>query len=285
VRGRDPNAPRTIDLDLVVYDEVAGEVAGRTIPSADITERAFVAIPLAELAPALRVPRTGARAADIARGFAPAQGDMILQTRITEELRAMTKEIPESAGAIEAAVQSILAAIGEDPEREGLVRTPERIARMYAELTAGYHIDPRALLNDALFEVEYDEMVLVKDIEFYSLCEHHLLPFFGRAHVAYMPRERVVGLSKIPRIVDMFARRLQVQERMTTQIADLIDEVVTPAGVAVVVEGLHLCAAMRGVSKPGAVMVTSAMRGSFRDNAKTRAELLGHLGRDKTIAL
>jgi GTP cyclohydrolase I len=189
------------------------------------------------------------------------------------------------AGTIEDAVRLILEAIGEDPDRDGLTRTPERIGRMYGELTEGYRIDPQALINDALFDVDYDEMVLVKDIEYYSLCEHHLLPFFGRAHVAYMPRGKVVGLSKIPRIVDMFARRLQVQERMTSQIADLLDEAIAPSGVAVVVEGLHLCAAMRGVQKPGAVMVTSAMRGSFRENAKTRAELLSHLGRDKAIAL
>jgi GTP cyclohydrolase I len=189
------------------------------------------------------------------------------------------------AGPIEGAVRAILEAIGEDPSRDGLLRTPERIGRMYAELTEGYRIDPRALINDALFDVEYDEMVLVKDIEFYSLCEHHMLPFFGRAHVAYMPKRKVVGLSKIPRIVDMFARRLQVQERMTSQIADFLDEAISPSGVAVVVEGLHLCAAMRGVQKPGAVMVTSAMRGSFRENAKTRAELLSHLGHDRVIAL
>ena len=180
---------------------------------------------------------------------------------------------------VESAVLSLLEAIGEDPQREGLLRTPERIGRMYEEFTSGYREDINDLVNDAIFDQDYDEMVLVKDIEFYSLCEHHLLPFFGRAHVAYMPRGRVVGLSKIPRIVDMFARRLQVQERMTMQIADCLDEVLSPAGVAVVVDGLHLCAAMRGVQKPGATMTTSAMRGSFRDNAKTRSELLSHLAR------
>ncbi len=180
---------------------------------------------------------------------------------------------------VESAVFSLLKAIGEDPHREGLVRTPERLGRMYEELTSGYREDVSELINDAIFEQDYDEMVLVKDIEFYSLCEHHLLPFFGRAHVAYMPRGRVVGLSKIPRIVDMFARRLQVQERLTTQIADCLDEALSPAGVAVVVDGLHLCAAMRGVQKPGATMTTSAMRGSFRENAKTRSELLSHLAR------
>jgi GTP cyclohydrolase I len=195
---------------------------------------------------------------------------------------------PLSAGTVRARIDhekvrrlvtELLAALGEDPAREGLVRTPDRIARMYDELLAGYTQSAEELINDALFEVDYDEMVLVKNIEFYSLCEHHLLPFFGRAHVAYLPRGRVVGLSKVPRIVDMFARRLQVQERMTVEIADCLDHALRPVGVAVVVDGLHLCAAMRGVQKPGAIMTTSAMLGSFRDNAKTRAELLDHLER------
>ena len=141
---------------------------------------------------------------------------------------------------ISQAVEQLLSAIGENPEREGLQRTPERVARMYSELLAGYRVDPVAMVNDALFDVKYDEMVIVRDIEFYSLCEHHMLPFIGRAHVAYLPRESVVGLSKIPRIVDMYARRLQVQERMTRQIADFINNLLHPFGVAVIVEGLHL---------------------------------------------
>ncbi len=150
---------------------------------------------------------------------------------------------------IETSVRKILTAVGEDPNREGLLRTPERVSRMYEELLQGYRTDPVALINDALFEEEYDEMVIVRDIEFYSLCEHHMLPFIGRAHVAYIPSGRVIGLSKIPRIIEMFARRLQVQERMTRQVADFIQEVLNPAGVAVVVEALHLCSMMRGVKK------------------------------------
>jgi GTP cyclohydrolase I len=150
---------------------------------------------------------------------------------------------------------------------------------MYDELTAGYHVDPIQLINEALFEVDYDEMVIVKDIDFSSLCEHHMLPFFGRAHVAYIPDGKVLGLSKIPRIVEMFARRLQVQERMTRQIADFIQEVLHPRGVAVVVEGAHMCSMMRGVKKPNATMTTSAMLGAFRDEAKTRAEFMGHIAR------
>jgi GTP cyclohydrolase IA len=183
--------------------------------------------------------------------------------------------------AIEQAVETILVNIGEDAQREGLRRTPERIARMYGELTGGYHIDPAALINDALFEVEYSEMVLVKDIDFYSLCEHHMLPFFGQAHVAYIPNGKVIGLSKIPRIVEMFARRLQVQERMTTQIAGFIEEVLNPQGVAVVVEGIHMCSVMRGVKKANARMVTSTVTGLFRRNSKTRAEFMEHLSRRK----
>ena len=180
---------------------------------------------------------------------------------------------------IEEAVYRILSEIGEDPEREGLQRTPSRVAKMYAELTAGYQIDPIALLNDAVFGVDYDEMVMVRDIDFASLCEHHMLPFMGRAHVAYIPDGKVIGLSKIPRIVEMYARRLQVQERMTVQIADFIDDALQPIGVAVVAEGVHLCSVMRGVKKANAKMITSAMRGVFRSDPKTRAEFMGHVYR------
>jgi GTP cyclohydrolase I len=180
---------------------------------------------------------------------------------------------------IQAAIQHILKAIGEDPDRPGLKNTPDRVARMYMELLDGYRVDPIELLNGALFEEAYDEMVVVRDIEFYSLCEHHLLPFIGRAHVAYFPRGKVIGLSKIPRIVDMFARRLQVQERMTRQIAEFIQGLLNPYGVAVVVEGLHLCATMRGVRKHDARMTTSAMLGAFRKNMATRQEFLENISR------
>ncbi|NWF91231.1 MAG: GTP cyclohydrolase I FolE [Ignavibacteriaceae bacterium] len=189
------------------------------------------------------------------------------------------KETLKRQKEIEKAIRKTLANLGEDPDREGLQRTPERVARMYDELTAGYHVDPVKLINDALFDVGYSEMVIVKDIDFYSLCEHHLLPFFGKAHVAYIPKGKVVGLSKIPRIVDMFARRLQVQERMTQQIADFINEVLHPHGVAVVVEGAHMCSMMRGVKKANATMVTSALLGVFKSHLKTRAEFMEHIGR------
>src|SRR6266498_2041601 len=173
----------------------------------------------------------------------------------------------------------LLSAVGEDPEREGLKNTPDRVARMYTELLSGYSMDPQKMINGALFNINYDEMVLVRDIEFYSLCEHHMLPFIGRAHVAYLPAGKVIGLSKIPRIVDMYARRLQVQERMTRQIADLLQSTLEPQGVAVVVEGMHLCSMMRGVKKHDARMTTSAMHGAFRANLATRQEFLDNISR------
>lgn len=181
--------------------------------------------------------------------------------------------------AIEKSIQEILTNIGEDPRREGLQRTPERVARMYEELTEGYHTDPIKLINEAIFDVNYSEMVIVKDIDFYSLCEHHMLPFFGKAHVAYVPNGKVVGLSKIPRVVELFARRLQVQERMTQQICDFINEVLQPQGVAVVVEGAHMCSMMRGVKKANASMVTSALLGTFKTDPRTRSEFMEHIGR------
>jgi GTP cyclohydrolase I len=180
---------------------------------------------------------------------------------------------------IEEAVRTLLAEVGEDPDRPGLRGTPERVRRMYEELTDGYRMDPESLLDGASFDVEYDEMVVVRDIELYSLCEHHLLPFFGRAHVGYLPRGRVIGLSKIPRVVDLFAHRLQLQERMTQQIADFLMTRLQPKGVGVVLETTHLCTVMRGVRKPGATMVTSAMLGRFRSDEKTRAEFLTFIGR------
>jgi len=173
----------------------------------------------------------------------------------------------------------LLSALGENPKRDGLIRTPERVADMYGELLSGYNIDPKKLVNDALFDVKYDEMVIVRDIEFYSLCEHHLLPFMGRVHVAYFPKGKVLGLSKIPRIVDMFSRRLQVQERLTRQIADFVQDTLDPHGVAVVIEGLHLCMMMRGVKKHNARMTTSAMHGAFRSNIATRQEFLDNISR------
>jgi GTP cyclohydrolase I len=204
---------------------------------------------------------------------------MKTEKRTLQELaESFTKdEIDQEA--IRQAVQAMLAAFGENPQREGLIRTPDRVARMYEELLAGYWVDPVTMINDACFNVTYDEMVVVRDIEFYSLCEHHMLPFIGRAHVAYLPKGRVIGLSKIPRVVDMFARRLQVQERLTRQIADFLHGLLEPHGVAVVVEALHLCSMMRGVKKHGARMTTSAMHGAFRSSLATRQEFLDNISR------
>ncbi|NTU64148.1 MAG: GTP cyclohydrolase I FolE [Chloroflexi bacterium] len=196
---------------------------------------------------------------------------------ITEDEAALSGPLSPASEQIKLAVRSILESVGEDPERDGLKNTPLRVARMYEEILQGYHIDPSTLINGALFEVAYDEMVVVKDIEYYSLCEHHMLPFYGVAHVAYIPRGKVLGLSKIPRVVDMFARRLQVQERMTRQIADFLDQVLHPRGVAVVVEGAHLCSMMRGVRKANARMVTSAVLGGFKTDARTRSEFFEHI--------
>jgi GTP cyclohydrolase I len=197
----------------------------------------------------------------------------------SQELREPGVAAEAGSQRVESAVREILSEIGEDPDRDGLLGTPERVHRMYRELTAGYHVDASRLVNGAIFEVDYSEMVVVKEIPFYSLCEHHLLPFFGSAAVAYIPRGRVIGLSKIPRIVEMFARRLQVQERLTQQIADFLQEQLQPRGVGVVIEATHLCAVMRGVRKPGTIMTTSAVLGLFRSADRTRAEFLAHLER------
>jgi len=187
----------------------------------------------------------------------------------------------EKPDAIEPLVEGLLKELGETPGRDGLVKTPKRVARSLRFLTRGYHQDPQEILNDALYEVTYDEMVIVKDIELYSLCEHHILPFFGRAHVAYIPNGKVVGLSKIPRLVDMFARRLQVQERLTSQIAETLESVLRPKGVAVVVESIHLCMMMRGVSQQNSFAITSSLRGEFESDPKTRAEFMNLLRHQK----
>ncbi len=184
------------------------------------------------------------------------------------------KSVRPSEEQAEGATRELLAFVGEDPSREGLLRTPHRVAESLKFLTRGYDQSVETLLNGAIFHEDYDDMVVVKDIEFYSLCEHHLLPFYGKVHVAYIPNGKIVGLSKIPRLVDMFARRLQVQERLTTQIAEALENALEPKGVAVVVEGAHLCMQMRGVQKQDASMVTSHVMGAFRTDRATRAEFM-----------
>lgn len=196
------------------------------------------------------------------------------ETKTDPVIRPADPNGSEGPDPIEESMRSVLSQLGENPEREGLLKTPERVAKSLRFLTRGYQQDVDKILNGALFHVAYDEMVIVKDIEVFSLCEHHLLPFFGRCHVAYVPTDRIIGLSKIPRLVDAFARRLQVQERLTTQIAETIMEKIKPQGVGVVIEARHLCMIMRGVEKQNSVAVTSAMLGVFRDCDQTRAEFL-----------
>jgi GTP cyclohydrolase I len=183
----------------------------------------------------------------------------------------------DAADPLAGLVHSMLKELGEDPGRDGLEKTPARVAAAMRVFTSGYAMDPVKILNDALFDVEYDEMVMVRDIDFYSLCEHHMVPFFGRVHVGYIPNGKVVGLSKIPRLVEMFARRLQVQERLTMQIAGTLEEVLSPRGVGVVVEAKHLCMMMRGVEKQNSYAITSSLRGEFQDDSKTRSEFMGLL--------
>src|SRR5579862_8827364 len=194
------------------------------------------------------------------------------------EKLALEDQGPES-GQIAEMIRTMLGSVGENPQRQGLLRTPGRFERAFRYLTGGYQQDPEKVLNGAVFDVCYDEMVVVKDIEVYSLCEHHLLPFFGKCHVAYLPDKKVVGLSKIPRLVNMFSRRLQIQERLTNQIAQAIQNCVRPLGVGVVIEARHLCMVMRGVEKQRSETITSAMLGAFRDNQQTREEFLALIGR------
>jgi GTP cyclohydrolase I len=202
------------------------------------------------------------------------------QSKHVEELALTDTASVENQESVASLVRRMLLLIGENPDRDGLRHTPERFEKALRFLTSGYHQDPKKLLNGAMFSVCYDQMVLVKDIEVYSLCEHHMLPFFGKCHVAYIPDKKVVGLSKIPRLVNMFARRLQIQERLTNQIASAIQEEISPLGVGVVVEARHLCMVMRGVEKQNSQTVTSAMLGAFRENVQTREEFLS-LIRDK----
>lgn len=196
------------------------------------------------------------------------------QNRSASSKVVALKPAADIQGSIQEQVRRILEYIGEDPDREGLAKTPERVARAYAYLTKGYLEDPKAVINQAMFTEDYQEMVLVRDIDFFSLCEHHLLPFYGRAHVAYIPKHRIVGLSKVARLVEVFSRRLQVQERLTTQLANTVMEELDPLGVGVIVRAEHLCMRMRGVEKQNSVVTTSAMLGAFRNNQATREEFI-----------
>ena len=279
-RTEDKNAPRTIDLDLSYYGSQIVRDDDWTVPDESVATVSHVAIPIADVVPDWKDPHSGRTAAEIAEAL---EDDTVrpvsaIQLATPNYLSAMGDWDDEDdvyAPRFEGLVRQQLLEIGEDPEREGLLRTPLRVAKAMDYLTSGYLTSLEQVVNNAIFDAEgADEMVLVKDIEFYSMCEHHMLPFFGKAAVAYLPKEKIIGLSKLARIVDLYARRLQVQERMTNQVADAVQSILEPHGVAVIVEGQHFCMMMRGVGKQDSSTVTSAMLGTFKTDARTRGELL-----------
>lgn len=281
VRSDDRNAPRTIDLDLSYYDNMIVKDGDWEVPDESVTTHPHVAIPIADVVPDWKDPHSGRTTFEIAgeldagevRPVSAIQLATPAYMRTTDEWDDDEEDV--YAPRFEGLVRQQLLEIGEDPDREGLVRTPLRVAKAMDYLTSGYATSLEQIVNNAIFDAEgADEMVLVKDIEFYSMCEHHMLPFFGKAAVAYLPKDKIIGLSKLARIVDLYARRLQVQERMTNQIAHAVESILDPHGVAVVVEGQHFCMMMRGVGKQDSSTVTSAMLGTFKSDARTRAELL-----------
>lgn len=280
VRTDDPNEPRTIDLDIIFYSDLAKEFDGWAIPDPELESRPHIAVPVADVAPDWIHPVTGRTAAEIAAGFDMPDAVMpemkgTFVPPYVARASGFDDEIEVYAPKLEDLIRSQLVEIGEDPDREGLQRTPLRVAKALDYLTSGYTTSLDEVVNDAIFDAEdAEEMVVVRDVEFYSMCEHHMLPFFGNATVAYLPKGKIIGLSKIARIVDVYARRLQVQERLTNQVADAMTEILSPHGVGVVMEGKHLCMMMRGVQKQESNMVTSAMRGTFRSDPRTRAEFL-----------
>ena len=282
VRTDDPNEPRTADLDIIYYGDLVKEFDGWAIPDPTAEVEAYVASPVSEVAPRYVHPVSGRTTAEIADAIATEHPEVIPTMAIRLSTPYTTRAVPDFddvegvyAPRLEAIVRDQLIEIGEDPEREGLQRTPLRVAKAMDFLTSGYSSSVAAVVNDAIFDAEgAEEMVVVRDVEYYSMCEHHMLPFFGKATVAYLPKGKIIGLSKIARIVDVFARRLQVQERLTNQVADAMEEILDPHGVGVVMEGKHLCMMMRGVQKQESNMVTSAMRGTFRSDGRTRSEFL-----------
>ena len=282
VRTDDRNAPRTIDLDIAYYGDTVGEFDELELPDAEAATAAHVAIPIADVAPTFVDPVSGNTTYDLMLGVSAASEAVrpVASIRLATPYEARGPEDFDQAGDVyapqlEAIVRSQLLEIGENPDREGLIRTPLRVAKALDFLTNGYATSLTEVVNNAVFDAEgADEMVLVKDIEFYSMCEHHMLPFFGKAAVAYLPKGKIVGLSKVARIVDLYARRLQVQERLTNQVADAMTEILDPHGVGVVMEGQHLCMMMRGVQKQDSSTVTSAMRGTFKSDPRTRSEFI-----------
>ncbi len=281
-RAKDRNAPRTIDLDIVYYGDLVAEFNGWRLPAPDAATAAHVALPVAEVAPDWRHPETGVATKTLAATLASDESMVhsIVEAQLSSPHTnsahsAFDSSVEVYSPRVEAFVRAQLEEIGEDPDREGLVRTPLRVAKTLDFLTSGYHTTVEEVVNGAIFDADGAEgMVTVKGVEFYSMCEHHMLPFFGQVTLAYLPKGKIIGLSKIARVVEVFARRLQVQERMTNQIADAIENSLAPHGVAVIVEAKHLCMMMRGVQKQESSMITSAMRGTFQENARTRSEFL-----------
>ena len=281
-RSDDKNAPRTIDLDISYYCDVVHDYGEFQVPAPDVRTAAHVAVPIADVAPDWVDPETGSSAYELAMNLDAARKEV----RPAMAIQLSTPYMPQGpvdfddvddvyAPHLEALIRQQLEELGEDPEREGLMRTPLRVAKALDYLTSGYTTSLEEVVNNAIFDAEgAEEMVLVRGVEFYSMCEHHMLPFYGQASVAYLPNKKIIGLSKIARITDLFARRLQVQERLTNQVADAIEEILDPHGVAVVIEGKHLCMMMRGVQKQDSSMVTSAMKGTFKSDARTRSEFL-----------
>jgi GTP cyclohydrolase I len=282
IRTDDPNEPRTADLDIIYYADLVKEYDGWSIPDPAAEAEAYIAGPVSEVAPRHVHPVSGRTTTEIADAIVAEHPEAVPNMAIRLSTPYTTRAVPDFddvesmyAPRLEAIVRDQLIEIGEDPEREGLQRTPLRVAKAMDFLTSGYSSSVADVVNDAIFDAEgAEEMVVVRDVEYYSMCEHHMLPFFGKATVAYLPKGKIIGLSKIARIVDVFARRLQVQERLTNQVADAMADILEPYGVGVVVEGKHLCMMMRGVQKQESSMVTSAMRGTFRSDARTRSEFL-----------
>lgn len=277
-RTSDKNAPRVLDLDVILYDDLDDPELG--IPDPDLSEYSYVAVPAAEVAGDWIVPGRNKTVAEIATQPLPPSLRKVPMAE--QDLELSLDEAFEEYGPadetfnprFEALVREQLEILGEDPDREGIQRTPFRVAKSMAFLTGGYTQSLKEVVNNAIFESPDSEMVMLKDIEFYSMCEHHMLPFFGRVAIAYLPDKHIIGLSKLARITDLYARRLQLQERLTNQVANAVQEVLSPHGVAVVMSGKHLCMMMRGVQKQDSWTVTSAMLGTFKKDARTRAELL-----------
>jgi len=280
IRTDDVNAPRTIDLDIAYYEDITMHDAALDIPDPEAVRSPHVAVPVADLAPDWIHPESKQTTYEIASRLDTGAVRPVPDFRLSLPASPLDDDWESDAMEIyspkfEALVREQLLEIGEDPEREGLVKTPLRVAKAMDYITSGYSTSLEEVVNGAVFDAEgADEIVLVKDIEFYSMCEHHMLPFFGKAAVAYLPDKHIIGLSKLARITDLYARRLQVQERLTNQVANAVQEVLSPHGVAVVMSGQHLCMMMRGVQKQDSWTITSAMLGTFKNDARTRSELL-----------